>query len=114
MNRYDLTNMSPTKMREHIRLAKDNRRAIEAKPDPEAELGAMVRVCDVMWVVWPDKGPGTRLGHGLCIVKGTLMFEAIVSAGSGVAVMETTQWFPSFEAALDAFDQDGDGFLLAA
>lgn len=114
MNRYDLSETSPATMRKHIDIAKANREHIEASPAPEAELRGMVRGCDLVWGVWPDRGPGTRLGHGLCIVKGYLKMEANVRADRTEQFAITTLWFPSFEAARAAFDRDGDGFLLAA
>lgn len=114
MNRYNLSETSPATMRKHVETAKANRVHIEETPNPEAELRGMVRGCDLVWGVWPDRGPGTRLGHGLCIVKGTLMMEAVIMTDLTPKVSITTLWFPSFEAARVAFDRDGDGFLLAA
>lgn len=114
MNRYDLSETSPATMRKHIDIAKANREDFEASLNPDAELRGMVRGCDLVWGVWPDRGPGTRLGHGLCIVKGTLMMEAVIEGDLRAQVATTTPWFPSFEVARLAFDRDGDGFLLAA
>ncbi|KZB99790.1 hypothetical protein AU375_04079 [Methylobacterium radiotolerans] len=112
MNRYDASGMTAAKMQEHIDTATSNRRKLLATTYPDIERRGFVRACDIVWGVWPDKGPKSRLGHGLCIVKGLMTMESIAASNRSQPCAITTLWFETFEAAEEACEKDGDDFLL--
>ena len=100
MTRYDLIDTSPAVMRRRIETALANLRLIEGEKDFESAKSGLVSTlceqCEIVWAVWPDRDPGTRLGHGLGLFQGRALLEAHHIANIPAHVRVTAMMFTSY------------------
>lgn len=86
-------------MRKHIDLAKQNAASLAGHPDMDRQWARAVQSADLVWALWTDQGPDTRLGHGLSMLKGAWYLAAHRKAGVDARCRVVRLMFLSFEEA---------------